>query len=447
MIDSVKKNLKTDLLSLNHAITEFIALSFFLLTFAANAQTDGKQQSDDATLLDSFIQGEGYTSSIVFSPKNIKQFWIEKSVVSHNDSIIVFTEGGKSTPYKIQLANVNETLDCRVEIFSNTPDLSFIVLNDSLKAISESSSEDKFINYSAASASFHLDNTKNLSFYLQFVSSKHNELDIKRIVLSFSTNKETSFLASPGTLVISDSNCSCLFAANVDDTSIKALNDKKCLVVKCKRSGLISNNKILVSDNTISSSVKIKNVGDQPTQVSIGYAVYSKDGKRIDNRVNPYIHNRILKVVSAPKNSNKIIVDIEPEWKSGCVLALNAKENLSDFPNTSCADGTIQDVVKNDAGQFEIIFDKEQKNEITAGTQVRVQAPAGSSFVIANSKKLLPNEEATLQASLKQNNDLTQYNTKTLCRGSYYIIPLLRSYSEDTSKYNEIQIDEYILTY
>ncbi len=61
-------------------------LASLVMTLIGNAQTD-KQKTDDAALLDSYIQSKGYNNTIVFTPSNIKQFWTEKSVFSQNETI------------------------------------------------------------------------------------------------------------------------------------------------------------------------------------------------------------------------------------------------------------------------------------------------------------------------------------------------------------------------
>ena len=411
-------------------------MSSLVLSLVVNAQTE---QANDAALLDSFIQSRGYSNTIIFSSTNIKQFWIDKSVVSQDNSIKIFIDNSKSIPYKIQLANVNELLDCKVDIISNRPDLMFSVLDNNLKVISDSKKENSFIHYNIASASFHLEDTNTFSFYLQISSSsKVDDIVINRIILSFSDNKESRFLSSPGKLIITESNCS---------GPTQKMNADNYFSAKGKYISLISNNKIYVSDNTLSNSVTVKNIGDTQTRVYVGYAPYTKEGKLIDMRNNPYKGNKILRVVSAEKGRNTIIVDSEPEWTKGCCLALNAKEDLSDFPNHSWVDGTIQDVKKIDNDLFEILFSKPNQKEIKAGTPVRVQSPDGATYMYTKIQKLLPGEEANLSSEITKDDSYLEVGTEKLCRGTYYVVPILLSLVIDSSKENTVQISNFTVSY
>ena len=419
-------------------IKTIAVLSSLVLSLFVNAQT--KEQANDSALLESFIQSMGYGSAITFSSSNIKQFWIDKSVVSQDGLIKIHIDGSKSVPYKIQLANVNEMQDCKVDIISNVPDLKFSVLDKDLKVISDSKKENDFINYSIASTSFHLEKTKSFSFYLQMSSSKKmDELEINKIILSFSDNKESSYLASPGKLIITESNCS--------GAKFKKMDGENSFSATGKRFSLVSKNKIYVSNNTLSNSVTVKNIGDTPTDIFLGYAPYTKNGKLIDQRNNPYKSNKILKVLSAEKGSNTITVDSAPEWEKGCYLALDAKEDLSDFPNYSFVDGTIQDVKKIDNNHFEIIFSDPNQKEIKAGTPVRVQYRAGATYVYTKTKRLLPGEEVTLSSDITKDNTYLKVSSQKLCYGTHYVVPILLSFSVDKTEDNTVQITNYTISY
>ena len=412
-------------------------MSSLALSLIVNAQI--KEQAKDSALLDSFIQSKGYGNTIIFSSSNIKQFWIDKSVVSQNNLIKVLVKDSKSIPYKIQLANVNEKQDCKVDIISNRPDLKFSILNSDSKVISDSKNEDNFINFNIASAAFHLEDTSSSSFYLQISSSRaSDELEINKIVLSFSDNKESRFLTSPGKLVITAFNCTGPIVKTEAENSFFA---------KGKTINLISKNKIYVSDNTFSNSVTVKNVGDVKTRIFLGYAPYTKEGKIINQCNNPYKSGKILKVVSAATGSNTITVDSEPEWTKNCYLVLDAKEDLSDFPNHSFVDGTIQDVKKIDNDHFEILFSKPNKKEIKVGTRVRVQSPVGSTYIYTKNKILLPGEEVTLSSDIAKDDAYLRFGTEKFCRGTYYVVPILLSFSIDSTEENSVQISNYTVSY
>lgn len=417
-------------------------LSLLSLSLVANAQKSTIGQEDDSALLDSFIQAKGLSGIISFTPSNIKQFWTDKSVLSQDNSIrILLEDGQKSLPFRIQLANVKENQDCRIDVISSNSDFSFSILDRGQKKLSTSSAEDNFINYSVASASFHMEDTSDFSFYLQFSSAISVELEIKKIILSFSNNKNSLFLASPGTLVVTESNCT--------GPDLNKMNEKNTFSATGKNSRIMSNNKVFVSNNTIRNSVKVKNIGEKPTRVFFGYALYTKEKKIIDTKSNPYNYkNKVLKIVSAEPGSTSIIVDTEPEWRKGSVVALNAKEDLSDFPNRSFVAGSIQDVKKIDDNHFEIFFDKPNNNkDVKAGMPVRVQGFGGGSYLYTNDVILQPGEETTLSSSIKKDDDYVRFGQESFCRGTYYVTPVLLSYSVNKDDENTVQITDFTVSY
>ena len=203
-----------------------------------------------------------------------------------------------------------------------------------------------------------------------------------------------------------------------------------------------------MGDNSITSSVTVKNIGDTPTTVSVGYTPYTASGIRMDNRISLYHKsNKVLKVISSEANSNKIIVDDYPEWTKGCFVALNAKEDLSDFPNCSFIDQPVASVNKNEEGQFEIVFDKPLKTPIAKDSFIRIQSPRGDSYMYVNTKRLQPGEEATLTSSIKKDDDLFQFSTKSLWRGVFYIKPMIRSYSVENTKENTVLVTDFTINY
>ena len=418
----------------------FLSVAVFF-SLVLNAQTS--LITDDATLLDSFIQSRKYGSIIVFSSSNIKQFWIEKNILSQNGLIkVILNKDFKSNPLKIQLANVNETQDCKIDVISNTTDLSFLFFYDKSKVLSQSSSEDNFINYNISSASIHLEDTQNKTFFLQFFSSNSDELNIQRIILSFSKNISSNYVASSGTLNISD-----LFSYGNGQTVLKNDNSVK---ISTTNNGSIISKRILVSDGqTLSNHLVLKNTGLHNAKVWFGYSQYTKDGKKIDNMNNIYKDNKILRIVSAKKGSKTLVVDSEPEWTAGCRLVLNPKEDISDFPNFSFVDGVIQDVKKIDDTHYEISFSKVNSQDIKTGTQVRVQCGAGPASLYAHYKILLPGEEASFSRSIKVDFNCLQYynNDKDICRGTYYVIPFLNILIDSSENDNNEEISVEVLDF
>ena len=150
------------ILSLKNKIISGLALILlFIFSFAHAQNTD----LNDSNLIDSFIKAKGYNHPIVFDDSNIKQYWIDNFVISQNGLIkILKNSPGQSKVFpllKIQLANVNETQDCKIEMITETPDVAFYIYSVSayssqMKRISSSVQDDDFIKYRVFSSSFHL---------------------------------------------------------------------------------------------------------------------------------------------------------------------------------------------------------------------------------------------------------------------------------------------------
>lgn len=171
----------------------------FFLSVRATAQNES--QKNDAKLIDEYIVAKGYQGVIVFDASNIKQFWISNSVVSKNNTINIFPENKekKSIPLKIQLVNIIETQDCKIDVISENPFIKFTVLNEELKDIGQSSKEEDFIQYHIESSKIHMEDTKGFALNLCFILPEDSEsIVVNKIVLSFSENKESKYKGSPG---------------------------------------------------------------------------------------------------------------------------------------------------------------------------------------------------------------------------------------------------------
>lgn len=398
----------------------------------------------EESLLTQYVQSKG-SGIIVFESSNIKQFWIDSSVVSKDNSINILlssknANGNESVPLKIQLANVNEAMDCAIEVISETEDSFFSVLDNNLAKLSSSENKEKFLDYFIKSSVFHMEDTKNLSFILRFGSKTADHISIKRIILSFSKNKESSFLVPPGKLKIMDKNISASASSTITNV------DSDSFAMTGKRTAFFSSNKILVTNNILSSSVTIKNTGENSTLVYLGYRAYTQNHILLSGSNYPYKNiNKVLSVVSSVVDSNKIVVDSYTDWSKGCYLALNAKEDMSDIPNTDFI-GTILDIKKLENGQAEISLDKPFKSEIKDGTKVRVHGLSGA-YLYSDIKALQPGEEQVFSATIMKDDSILEYSSNGFSRGVYYVIPLILSYSVDSQKENTILIRDFVLSY
>lgn len=416
--------------------------SILALVMASIVSVHAQTDPSDEKILNDYIASKGYMNTIIFDASNIKQFWVDKTVMSKDGSIIVLLPNKNESPfYKIQLANVNPALDCKVGVITEDPDLSFSIADSQFKRLSISSSKEDFIQYHVLSSSFHLIDVVDFSFNLKFSSNKSDIASIKKIVLFFSNNT-IDFLTSPGVLRLG--------IDNVTVSSIKEKTDKKeSIMVRGKNSTVKSQKKIFVSDNVFQNSGAVKNIGDKPTRVYLAYAPYTKDGKQIFAPSTLYKNNnQILKVVSHEKGSTKIVVDSYPAvWEKGCSLALNAKEDLSDFPNCSFVDGRIQEINKINDNQTEIIFNKPLTTIIEPGTSVRIQARDSGTYMYPESKILEPGEEIKFSATLHKDDSRLEYSRTVFCKGTYYVIPIILSYSIDSKEENTVLISDFTVSY
>lgn len=408
-----------------------IATTMLCLLFISAAASG----EDDSKLLNQFVQTKG-PRCFVFDATNVKQYWIDNSVISIDNSINIFTKLMKdqyfeSKPLKIQLANVNYDEVCCIEVISNTPDLSFNVLDSNSEVISESSKENVFLSYNIVSTKTQLLDIGDYSFSLVFSSKSNEKIVIKSIVFSFSNSNlslEKTDLAKQDKLTI----------------KTKALPDDSGLIsVSGINSSIISKEKIYLSDSPVYLVAKVKNTGTSATRIRMGYATYSEDGVRLDHRNYPRGTNPVLTVLAINEEHNVITVDKEDrDWDKNCFLALNAQEDLSDIPNNTFPDGKIVDVKKTDDGHAEIALDKPINGALQVGSKVRIHGRTGS-YLYTNIMVLQPGEEHLFFSKIKKDEKHLAYSKKAFSRGVEYVTPLILSYSVDSNNENVIQISEF----
>ena len=399
--------------------------------------------SADADLLENYVKSKNYTSIIAFDASNIKQYWIDRNVFCQDKTISIVldkktNDGFASSPLKIQLANVNERHDCKVEVIAESQNMGFAIMDSKSEILSKSSEDHPFVQYHVTSASFHLEDTPDCSFSLKFSSNANKEIQIKKIILSFSINSKSSFLSSPGVLEMNKNNI-VVQLGKVDAGEGIVLNGKSNLIISKKY--------ILVSNNPFESSVKVKNTGNIPARVYVGYAVYNRNRVQLDDHNYPYKNlNNILNVVSPGAGREKIVVDSYPEWIKNCYLALDAKEDLLDVPNTTFANGRIVEVKKLDDGTAEITMDQVFETALTPGSKVRIHGLSGA-YLYVNSKVLQPGDEAVLTASISKDESFIQYSAKAFSRGVYSVKPIILTFSVDSDEGSTVAISDYRLSF
>ena len=152
---------KTGLEKASRLTALFLSFALFAQVNAQNAKSDS-----DEELLNRYAGDKG-AGIIVFDASNIKQFWIDSSVERGDNSIEIVMNGNnvkgfESIPMKIQLANVREFQDCKVEMIVDTNDVGFSALDEKNKVLSVSSLEEKLLHYTIVSSVFHLAFYQNL---------------------------------------------------------------------------------------------------------------------------------------------------------------------------------------------------------------------------------------------------------------------------------------------
>lgn len=425
-----------------------VAALLFCTFFVARADSQptglfSVDSSAEEEYLEDYIKSKGYSSCIVFDSANIKQFWFDRSVLCQGGNICVFLDnktnsGFEGVPLRIKLLNVNESQDCNVDVITDSQDVGFVVMDSNFKVLSKSYAEQPFGQYRVASSLFHLEDTPDYSFCLNFSSRTDDELSIKRIILSFSNNKNSSFLFSPGFLEI-NRDCFDVFSAT--------LSEEKAFTLKGKNSKILSKKLIVVSDKPVETSARVKNIGDKPTHIYVGFIVYTKDKVELRGNNFPYKNlNNVLTVVSSEAGSNSVIVNSYSEWTKNCYLALNAEEDLYDVPNTTFADGRIVEVKKLSDGKAEITMDKPFKTALETGTKVRIHGVM-EGYLYTNNKILQPGEEEVFISSIKKNGSFQQYSSKAFSRGVYSVRPVVLSYSVDANEENTVVISDYTVSY
>ena len=403
---------------------------FFLILLSFSIVLPAQTQDADSDLIAKFVQSHG--PAVTFDASNIKQFWVSNTVSSQKDHICILLDNGRNNPFesvplKIQLANVNEEQDCKVEVLTETSGVGFSVLDSQEREISKSVPQEQFINYDCLESTFHLEDTRNYTFYIRFSSSVSPQIKIKAIILSFTKNPGSKYVFYPQVVKISK-----------DDSDTFTLTGKSTVFTGKKL--------IHISDNEISTSVKVKNTGEQATRVYIGYSSHAKDQTRINCGCYPLNdNNNLLTVISAEKDSSSIIVDSCPEWKKNCPIALNAKEDMSDIPNQTLTEGRIVEVIKLDDGNMEIKLNKPIKEDIQKGSTIRIHS-ADSSNLYLSIKVLQPGEEETFSTILKKDEKFIQERGKYFVNDIYFVRLMILSSSIDSKEESTIAISNGTLS-
>ena len=143
-----------------------------------------------------------------------------------------------------------------------------------------------------------------------------------------------------------------------------------------------------------------------------------------------------------------MLVDFYPEkWERGCHLALSAKEDFSDFPNTNLVKGRILEINKTSDGHAEIVFDKELETVVKTGTLVRIQSPIGASYMYPMEKQLEPGEVINLSSVVQKDDTCLAFNPKSFCKGTDYVVPCVFFESIKSGDKTTVLISDFTVSY
>ena len=247
------------------------------------------------------------------------------------------------------------------------------------------------------------------------------------------------YMFSPGSIKLSKEN---IYLSRAD-----VISYTPSIAIKSKQGTILINKKIFVTGNEIQTFARIKNIGETPTSILMGFSAVTKEHVKLDHRNFPFKKtNKVIKVVSSKQGSDQIIVDSFTEWTKGCLLAINAQDDLSDLPNNSFVEGAIKEIKQTSDGQAIITLDKPLSKALQKGDKLRVHGCPGSYFY-TNKEKLLPGHEISLSSKSIKDDTVLDFSSTAFPKGTFYVVPLLLSYSVNPDTENTIVISDYSIAY
>ena len=218
------------------------------------------------------------------------------------------------------------------------------------------------------------------------------------------------------------------------------------LELKGIRSRLYTPAKVLINDNSCCLTINIRNIGKNQTRIIAGFSIFSKDNSRLEEKNYPYNRaSKTLNVISSSKGSRLIYVDKLPDWKKGCYLVKNAKDDFSDIPNFSFVDGRIDEVKTNMDGSVSIILNNPLKETLKENEKIRVHG--SEAFLITDTKILQPGEEILISREIKKDNTLCFFEKTAFPKSTFCVSPVILSAPVDSNEETCIRIKDYSLSF
>lgn len=237
-----------------------------------------------------------------------------------------------------------------------------------------------------------------------------------------------------------------LSSVSIDNDSLilnRAEQNRNTFEISGIRTQVFSRKSFYISDKNITIRIRVKNTGDETTQLYVGYEGYSQNRKRLNRNNYPYKNdNTVLSIVSATEGENFIIVDKYPEWAKNCTLALDAEKDMSDIPNRSFVNGLIVDVQEMEDGYAKIILNSDLDCDLHRSGKLRVHG-ISKAYIYTNRYTLPPKEEIELTSVMRKNNGFSGFSSRYFSRDVYYVKPILLSYSTNSKANNSIVINDF----
>ena len=397
------------------------------------------------SLLEQYIQSNGNSSYIEFNSSNIKEYWITTGVISSRENIIILLKPKGSIEFSsellpIQLTNVDPTMDCRIDIVTGGSDLSFSVFSSNKEIISSSFHNETFLDFNIISTTFSLRDTPDKMIYLSLSSKRETEISINKILLSFTKNH--FYYSDKGLISITPNSINTIRNSTIDSNEC-ILTGKRTFMLFPH---IINTNRD--SFKGINYSIDVVNEGNISLRFYLFFRIYSKNGDILNGKNYPYKSlNKILHILSAEKGSNKILVDSYADWKKGCRVSLDAKNDLSDIPSTNLIDGLIIEIKKNENATSEITLSQPLSHSIKKGTPIRINGSTSNIDLYPVINEIKPGENIIFESSIELKDSFPQFNNKYLPKGTYYISPGILSISTDLSISNKIKINKIDLSF
>ena len=270
------------------------------------------------------------------------------------------------------------------------------------------------------------DASASYSVFGQFISNSSHDKKIKVYKFYPSAYNKSSVAIDKDSLIL-----------------LRSEFDKDTFDIIGKRTQIFSKKDFYISDKNISARIQVKNTGKVATQLYLGYVVYSQDRLRLNRCHYPYKgNNLILNVVSASKGRNIITLDNYPEWEKNCTVAIGAKGDLSDIPNSSLINGKIVEIQRLDNGYANIVLDRPLDRDLKPTDQLRIHGTP-KTYIYTNRQLLLPDEEIVLSSNMHKDNKYKDFVSRAFFRDVYYVKPILLSYSQNPNEFNSIAIKDF----